>query len=600
MTVSNAPALCDAASLESTRSFFRRLFERLASFVADVPNANERANAVVKSLEVLHLESLFFPKSPLDFSEPSVDDWRRRVELALEAVERDLSSVESRSERAYLRRLALDAALALNACDKTFFVEQFADALLAEIDDAEERQNALVAYSTRLADRIYRFRQSAAPERAKAFALTEQIDDLRFFENAASKVVAAVLFDATRCAAAPFAVPSSSDATLDLTPFGDDVAEAWEQFESPGGFLELCERASAKFFADRTPFPPTPQEIALRQALNAETRLRLDALLTALDSNVDLDGSPLDEDVRDELQNVVDEAVIESSFALENGEFFRAFLERSRNLAAFFPIFERLAEAEKASFPPADAPQIPDASAQELDATDYYRSFYPLTPTERSEEKTRWLESARRVAAQSEAFDADLCVKLDRLSTYAELEFQFGDKTNGKNAVRKALGLLPRLESPFERARVYRRLVASHISSYPKTAQKLAALWKLELDAIQPEDLRDAALVDAFELYSQAAKLDADLISAALDSLVSPLARLECETRFKLKRLFSQPFASNVVEEIANLVDSALDALETFDEAAPDEAVFRLVKIATAAATELDRRPFSTAQTDVK
>ncbi|MBQ7813468.1 MAG: hypothetical protein IJ387_03110, partial [Thermoguttaceae bacterium] len=584
MTVSNAPALCDAASLESTRSLFRRLFERLASFVADVPNANERANAAVKSLEILRLESLFFPTSALDLSEASVVDWRRRVERALEAVGRDLSSVESRSERAYLRRLALDAALTLNACDKTFFVERFADALLAEIDDAEERQNALVAYSTRLADRIYRFRQSGAPERAKAFALTEEIDDLRFFESAASNVVAAVLFDATRCDAAPFAVPFPSDATLDLTPFGNDVAEAWEQFESPGGFLELCERASAKFFAAQTPFPPTPQEIALRQALNAETRRRLEALLVALDSNVDLDGFPLDEDVRDELQNVVVESVIESPFALKNGEFFRAFLERSRNLAAFFPIFERLAEAKKASLAPADAPQVPDAAPRELDATDYNRSFYPLTSTEYSEEKARWLETARRVAERSEAFAADACVKINLLSTYAELEFRFGDKTNGQNAVRKALRLLPRLESPFERARVYRRLVASHISSYPNTAQKLATLWKSELDAIQPEDLRDAALVDAFELYSQAVKLDADLISAALASLVSPLARLECETRFKLKSLFLPPFASNVIEEIANLVDSALDALETFDEAAPDEAIFRLVKIATAAA----------------
>ncbi len=588
MTFSNAPALCDAASLESTRRLFQRLFERLASFIADVPNANERANAAVKSLEVLQLERRFFSTSPLDLSEPSVDDWRRRVELALEAVERDVLTVESRSERAYLRRLALDAALALNAFDATFFVERFADALLAEIDDAEERQNALVAYSTRLADRIYRFRQSAAPERAKAFALTEEIDDLRFFENAASNVVAAVLFDATRCDAAPFVSLPTSDATLDLTAFGTDVAETLEQFESPGGLLELCERAGAQFFEVRSSLPPTPQEVALRRALNVETRRRLEALLTALDADVAFDGSPLDKDGRDEFQNVVDEAVVESPFALENGEFFRAFFERSRNLDAFFPIFKRLDEAERASLAPPDASQIPDASAQDGDATVCYRSFYTLTPTECAEEKTRWLETARRIAARSDAFDAVLYVKLDRLATYAELEFQFGDKTNGKNAVRQALGLVPRLDSPFERAYIYRRLVALHLSSsYPKTAQKLATLLKAELDAIEPDDLRDAGLVDAFDLYAQAVKVDAETISAFIDSLVFPLARLECETRFELKNILSQPVTSNVVEKIANLADSVLNSLATFDETSPDEAVFMFVKIATVVAESL-------------
>ena len=583
MTVSNAPAFCDAASLESTRSLFQRLFERLASFIADVPNANERANAAVKSLEILQLERRFFPAATLGFSEPPVDDWRRRVEQALEAVERDVLTVESRSERAYLRRLALDAALALNACDATFFVERFADAFLAEIDDAEERQNALVAYATRLAVRIARFPRNAAPERAKAFAALDEIEDLRLFESAAADVVAAVLFDAIQCNDAPNVAPNA-DATLDLTPFGNDVAEAWEQFESPGGFLELCERASVKFFADRTPLPPTPQEVALRRALNVETRRRLEALLIALDADVDLEGSPLDEDAREELQNVVDEAVVESPFALENGEFFRAFFERSRNLDAFFPIFERLDEAEKASLAPVDATRVPDASSPNSNLNIGYRSFYALTSSECAEEKSRWLETTRRLAAHSDAFDADLYVKLDRLTTYAELEFQFGDKTNGKNAVRQTLGLLPRLDSPFERAYIYRRLVALHISSYPKTAQKLAALLKSELDAIEPDDLRDAGLVDAFELYAQAVKLDAEPISNFIDSLASRLARLECETRFKLKLLSSQPFTPNVIEEIANLADSALNSLATFDETAPDEAVFMFVKIATAVA----------------
>lgn len=586
--LSNVVPPCDVASLDATRRLFQRLFERLAPFIADVPNANERANAAVKALEILRLESRFLPPaSPLAPSEPSVDDWRRRVKTALEAVEREISTVESRAERAYLRRLVIDAALSLNACDATFFTEPFSDALLAAIDDSEERQNALVAYATRLAARIHRFPQSDASERAKAFALLDEIEDLRVFERAAGTVAAAVLLDATRRPNSPSLSPNdanATDVTLDLTPFGDDVASVWEQFESPGGFLELCERASAEFFDALSPLSPTPQEIALRQALNAETRRQLAALATALDADVALDGSPLDEDARAELQNVVGEAVIESPIAIENGEFFRAFLERSRNLAAFFPIFKRLDEAENAA----------------NNANGCAVSVYRLSVSECAEEKTRWLEAARRVAARSAAFDADVRARLDCLTTYAELEFQFGDKTNGKNAVREALGLLPRLSSPFERASIYRRLVAAHISaSYLKAAQKLAALWKAELDAIEPEDLRDAGLVDAFALYSQAVKLDEATLSEFAESLVSPLARLECETRFQTESLILQPVAPSVVDDAACLADSALSAiasLASLAETSPDEAVFTFVKIATAVADVFARPPFATTQ----
>lgn len=348
MTSSNVRLPDD--SLAPFRPVFQRFFERANEIVSQAPNANERANAVIKALKFIHLESLLYPTSP-ELAAPLLADWRRRAESAIETARQAIATVESRTERAYLRRLALDAALLLNASVRTFFVEQTADALLAEIDNAEERQNALVDYSRRLAARIERFGLSDSSEREKALAQVEEIEDLRVFEEAAATVVAAVLFDAARRDDAPSIADASDalDATLDLTPFGDDVANAWEQFESESGFLELCERAATDAFASSAArfasSPATAQEIALRQAFNAETRRRLTSILNALDG--DGDDSPLDEDERDELQSVVDEAVVASPFALENGEFFRAFLERFRNLDAFFPVFQRLDEAEK-------------------------------------------------------------------------------------------------------------------------------------------------------------------------------------------------------------------------------------------------------------
>lgn len=563
------------------RAVFQRLFEQANEIVSQAPNANERANAAVKALKFIHLESLLYPASS-ELADAFLVDWRRRAENAIETARQAIATVESRTERAYLRRLALDAALLLNASDQTFFVEKTADSLLAEIDDEEERQNALVDYSRRLAARIERFGLNDSPERSKALAQLEEIEDLRVFEEAAATVVAAVLFDAARRDDAPSIadVSDALDATIDLTPFGDDVANAWEQFESESGFLELCERAATDAFASSAArfasSPATSQEIALRQALNAETRRRLTSILNALDG--DGDDSPLDEDERDELQSVVDEAVVESPFALENGEFFRAFLERSRNLDAFFPIFERLAEAEKSVANASDA------------ANAYLCSFYRFDAETLAAEKARWLEAARRVAT----LEGDLSVKAYRLTTSANIEFQFGDKTAGKNVVRRLLNLLPRLESPFERAHIYRRLVETHLTaSYPKTAQKLAALWKAEIDVIEPEDFRDAALGDAFDLYAQVVKLDEERISNFLDSISAPLVRLDCETRAELARLFSQADASDkldgasVASSVATLIDAAVASFKKFDDASPDEAVFTLVKIALALANRL-------------
>ncbi|MBR4977076.1 MAG: hypothetical protein IKY61_08465, partial [Thermoguttaceae bacterium] len=167
MTVSNAAN--PVAFPASFRPVFQRLFERASEIASRALNANERANADVKALEILRLERLLSPPSferdAASSNDATLADWRLRVANALEAVRQSIAKVESRTERAYLSRLALDAALVLNAFDATFFTESTADALLAEIDDAEERQNALVAYSKRLAARIARFHLSDAPER---------------------------------------------------------------------------------------------------------------------------------------------------------------------------------------------------------------------------------------------------------------------------------------------------------------------------------------------------------------------------------------------------------------------------------------------------
>ncbi|MBR4834118.1 MAG: hypothetical protein IKU86_07290 [Thermoguttaceae bacterium] len=550
------------------RRVFQRLFERAQAFAAAVSNANEQANALVKSLEILRLERELYATKTLDA--PSLADWRLCVKTTLDAAKEAISAVESRGERSYLRRIALDAALALNAFDATFFNEKAADDFLAEIDDAEERQNALAAYSSRLAERIFRFKQSDGSERVKAFALVDEIEDLRSFERAASTVAAAVLFDATSRNTTRES-DLSLNATLDLTPFGDDVAAVWEQFESVGGFLELCERAANEFLNFNDATPPTRAEIELRRAFNAETRRRLETILTALDSGFDADGNSLDENDREEMQNVVAEAVASSPFVLQDGDFFRAFLDRSCNLAAFFPVFERLSEAEKAS---------------RSDANCRLRSFYRLSSEDCAQEKERWLDAARRVANDAESTNAEFRVKIDRLTTFAELEFQFGDKAKGKETVRDLLSSLPRLDSPFERARYYRRLVAIHLkAAYPKAAQKLAQLWLAELAAIEPEDLRDAALVDAFDLYAKVVKSDATALTEFVATTSASLARVELQTRRNLDLLFSQEVGADATElasRLASLADSTLQQFEALDETPPDEAVFALVNIADA------------------
>ena len=112
MTDSNA--LRPDNFLAPFRPVFQRFFERAKDIVSQAPNANERANAAVKALKFIHLESLLYPTST-DLDDALLADWRQRAESAIETARKAIATVESRTERAYLRRLALDAALLLNA-----------------------------------------------------------------------------------------------------------------------------------------------------------------------------------------------------------------------------------------------------------------------------------------------------------------------------------------------------------------------------------------------------------------------------------------------------------------------------------------------------
>ena len=65
MTSTAAPNANDLYA--SVRPVFQRVFERANAFAAQGLNANERANAFVKSLEILNLERRFF-------NDPTSDD----------------------------------------------------------------------------------------------------------------------------------------------------------------------------------------------------------------------------------------------------------------------------------------------------------------------------------------------------------------------------------------------------------------------------------------------------------------------------------------------------------------------------------------------
>ncbi|MBR5626303.1 MAG: hypothetical protein IKW74_01620, partial [Thermoguttaceae bacterium] len=138
-----------ASTIRKTiQHFFHQVFVRIGELANGIPEANERANVACKSLELLRWEKNiqnFVPQisgqTEIPQSQHVEQDWQIQVQTQIDRVRGLICNVNNRAEQAYLRRLLLEAVLQIDKYRQ--FTELVVDSLLAEIDDEEERQNAI-------------------------------------------------------------------------------------------------------------------------------------------------------------------------------------------------------------------------------------------------------------------------------------------------------------------------------------------------------------------------------------------------------------------------------------------------------------------------
>lgn len=148
--------------------YFPKIFQTLDSS-AQAPE--DRAAIAVKALEFLKFSEIKDGDLILD----SFNDAKKLID-----------AVESAKERDYLRRILLEAA---QSVFPDAALEPAFDELLDQIEDRDERQNALYARLLTIADNLNCF-DDYASTRAALMERVEEIDDLRQYEDVVARVYA--------------------------------------------------------------------------------------------------------------------------------------------------------------------------------------------------------------------------------------------------------------------------------------------------------------------------------------------------------------------------------------------------------------------------
>lgn len=545
-------------------SAFRRLAKRAATRIDEIADANERANAAIKTLSLFYSE-----RAALTVENQNVDaDWRPRFDAFVERVRGLIADVENRAERAYLRRIFLEAALKFAKFEsETAKIDKIADKTLAEIDDEEERQNALFVYSSALARRVGRLDDFAAT-RAKALELADELDDLRQFEEVVATTAIDVLFNRARRKP-----EESADATADVATVYADVETELNELESEEGFLRFFSAlpGAPDAFGDGE----TRQTAAIRKAFEAETRRRLTRLLDALDSGKDADGEPLDDADLEDWQALAQNVEFASPFFLEDGDFWRSFALRFRRFEPLKTLLNAAENAEKIAL-----------ETETASKNDLRRVFFPKSAEFYSDEKAKTLDAIRRLGSDP-AFDASPRRKIDALLELAQVEFSSGDKANAKNAVRDVFANVSKIATAVERAGIYRRIVETNLAAgLKKAAKKTAEFLRAELDAIEPGDVRDREKSGVAALFWRVEPL-AEALSGTLGEFASPSAKFAAKAVFDLERIFEPARQSDAATDaedwktlrgaLESLVGQAVVEIAEYAEA--DEEVFALVEL---------------------
>ena len=274
----------------------------------------------------------------------------------------------------------------------------------------------------------------------------------------------------------------------------------------------------------------------------------LKALLTGMEESVatgrrsklgrpgpDFDGEnePLEEDELDELRALLTDVTVDLPSAVEDGEFLRAFVERTRAFGVVETVLGRIREALETCGANPDDP----AFARRRLMYEKERAFYEA-------ERDAWFALAAR------------------------LRFAFGDEEEGKNAVREALALAPKLTDRAAAARIYKELAEINAASGKfKAARKLADALLAEVEKFDDSVMVDFVIGDAFPLLIRL--FDREKLDGALERVTSPRVRqiwsLAIEFESAARQYLNGGDGAAFREAAAKVADDAVDATRDDD-----------------------------------
>ena len=186
------------------------------------------------------------------------------------------------------------------------------------------------------------------------------------------------------------------------------------------------------------------------------------------------------------------------------------------------------------------------------------RAFYEA-------ERDAWFALAAKEAGRS---PSDYQGTASKLAAIARLRFAFGDEEEGKNAVREALALAPKLTDRVAAARIDKELAEINAAfGKLKAARKLADAFLAEVGKFDDSVMVDFAIGDAFPLLIRL--FDREKLDSALESVTSPRVRqiwsLAIEFESAARQYLNGGDGAAFREAAAKVADDAIDATRDDD-----------------------------------
>lgn len=506
--------------LETIFNFYAPLFAQAAK-KAQEPNIapSARADALIIALDFLKYERRLRLQADAQFDATDAGNaFRARVCELVDAITQAIAEDEVEIEQDYLRRILLTALVELSPRQGEFALESTIDEQLDLIADDDERQSAIYPYALFLSSRLPFLALDSLPSAcAKIDRLADELQDAYEYEHVVGKLTAGVADAKARHGQDV----SLTDALRDIETLDADELT----LETEDGLLRFFNEAALDNL-DLLPQERVEKRLndafeGLKSAI-ARIEKTLETGVRLITDAGEIEEEELDEEELDEIRDLLAEFACANPLIAKEGDYLRAFIEKYRAFGSVFSALDLLGKTEP-------------------------------------EETRRWLEFAEKNLQKP-------CApyeQVEKTIRYARALFLYGDdEEQAKNAVRNALGAIPKLADETQKIDAYRDLVELHLEiGKRKPAKKLLDALNAEIGKIDELLMFEHKKIELLELYLTLR--DDDAIDELLEGFEYDQTRLRQALSARVWRAFrdyrENDDAQALQAELNAIVEQALE-----------------------------------------